>query len=387
MTRTTTPIDPVAFEKMRRIAPNLAAARREGDAADWRARALPEEIAFKLTNRCDLRCAHCYQWSADGYHRHLAAEDRRGDLDLAHVARMLEATRPVRSNVFLWGGEPLIYRDWDGLVDLLVADPRWTSVCTNGTLIERRLASLARLGRHLEVSVSLDGFAAEHDALRGTGSFERSWRGVQLLLDEERAGRFKGQATVNCVISDALVPRLFEFVAFLDGAGIDTVYVSLPWYLAPAGAARMDDYFTRHFGWTLPPEPPSWHSYTFRLNPAGIDALAAQTARIDAAPWRIKVRFNPRIEGEDLRPFVQGSDRPAQGKTRCQSTRARMDVFPNGDVVSCKFFPEFRVGNLHEADFAAIWQGERFDQVRSTVAECGLMPACAKCNLLYTRGT
>jgi len=64
-----------------------------------------------------------------------------------------------------------------------------------------------------------------------------------------------------------------------------------------------------------------------------------------------------------------------------------MDVFPNGDVVSCKFFPEFRVGNLHEADFEAIWQGARFDQVRATVSGCGLMPACAKCNLLYTRGT
>jgi radical SAM protein with 4Fe4S-binding SPASM domain len=388
MTSTGTPIDPAAFEKLRRIAPNLLAARREGDdAADWHARPLPEEIAFKLTNRCDLRCAHCYQWSDDGYHHHLAPDERRGDLDLALVARTLEATRPVRSNVFLWGGEPLVYRDWDGLVELLVNDPRWTSVCTNGTLIERRLLSLCRLGRHLEVSVSLDGFEAEHDALRGAGAFARTWRGLRLLLDQQRVQAFAGQATVNCVISDPMVPRLHEFVAFLDGEGIDTVYVSLPWYLAAAGAARMDDYFARYYGWAPGPDSPSWHSYTFRLNPAGIDALAAEIARIDAADWRIKVRFNPRIDGDDLRPFILGSDKPAQHKTRCQSIRTRMDVFPNGDVVSCKFFPEFRVGNLHEADLAAIWQGQRFNQVRATVFGCGLMPACAKCNLLYTRGT
>ena len=70
------PIDPTAFAKLRRIAPTQLAARR--DAADWRARPLPEEIAFKLTNRCDLRCTHCYQWNDDGYHRRPATVDQTG---------------------------------------------------------------------------------------------------------------------------------------------------------------------------------------------------------------------------------------------------------------------------------------------------------------------
>jgi radical SAM protein with 4Fe4S-binding SPASM domain len=380
------PIDPAAFERLRRIAPNLLSGRRDSDDADWRARPLPEEIAFKLTNRCDLRCTHCYQWSADGYHHHLAPAERRGDLDLALVTRVLEVTRPVRSNVYLWGGEPLVYRDWDGLVDLLANDPRWTSVCTNGTLIERRLASLLRLGQYLEVSLSLDGFEAEHDALRGAGTFSRSWHGLRLLLDQKREHAFAGQVTVNFVISDPMVTRIFEFVSFLADAGVDTIYVSFPWYLAAAGAERMDSYFAEHYGWKLGPHSPSWHSYTFRLDPKNIDALEEQIALVDAANWRAKVRYNPRLESDDLRPFLLGSDKPAQQKTRCQSTRTRMDVFPNGDVVSCKFFPEFRVGNLHEADFEAIWQGPRFNQVRATVFRCGLMPACAKCNLLYTRG-
>ena len=58
-------LDEVAFEKLRRIAPHYLDARQ---ATDWRARPLPEEIAFKLTNRCDLRCAHCYQWGEQGHH-------------------------------------------------------------------------------------------------------------------------------------------------------------------------------------------------------------------------------------------------------------------------------------------------------------------------------
>jgi hypothetical protein len=55
-------------------------------------------------------------------------------------------------------------------------------------------------------------------------------------------------------------------------------------------------------------------------------------------------------------------------------------------VVSCKFFPELTVGHLRDTEVEAAWRGEPFDRVRETVARCGLMPVCAKCNLLYTRG-
>jgi MoaA/NifB/PqqE/SkfB family radical SAM enzyme len=84
-----------------------------------------------------------------------------------------------------WGGEPLLYRDWDGLVELLAEDPRWTAVCTNGTLIERRLDSLMKISRHLEVSVSLDGFETEHDSIRGKGSFQRPCKAFAAGRKEE----------------------------------------------------------------------------------------------------------------------------------------------------------------------------------------------------------
>lgn len=378
------PVDERSFERMRRILPNLLAGRRTED-GETPTRRIPEEVAFKLTNRCDLRCTHCYQWSDEGYHHHLSAADKRGDMPLSLIAGVLEATREIRANVYLWGGEPLVYRDWDGLVDLLDADPRWTSICTNGSLIEKRLPSLNRISRQLEVSISIDGFEAEHDNVRGKGSFARTLAGLRALRAAQVAGDFHGQLTVNFVITDPMAERIHDFVAFLDGEGIDTLYVSYPWYIAPAAARRMDRYFDEHYGWERGAAP-SWHSYSYKLDPELLPSIVDGIARVDASQFRLQVRYNPRLDGDDLAPFVAGSDKPAQGKTRCQSTRTRMDVFANGDVVSCKFFPEFRVGNLHQSTFAEIWRGERFDRVRDTVARCGLMPICAKCNLLYTRG-
>lgn len=377
-------LDRASFEKVRRIAPNLLESRRDSGIDAWKARPLPEEVAFKLTNRCDLRCAHCYQWNEKGYHHGL----KGGDLALEVIAKVLVATRPVTSNVYLWGGEPLFYREWDGLIDLLEREKRWTSICTNGTMLERRLDSLLRISARLELVIALDGFAAEHDALRGRGTFGAVTAGLRALVAAKQAGRYRGEITVNCVFQDAMIGRLHEFVAFLQAQGVETVYLSFPWYLSDEASARMDAHVAGHFPWIAlaPGRRPSWHSYKFRLDPARRDALRADLARVDAANWCMKVRYNPELAEGEIAEFLAGSDRPAQNKTRCTVHRARMDVFPDGEVVSCKFFPEFVVGNLKDAEVVEIWKGERFDRVRETVARCGLMPVCAKCNLLYTRG-
>lgn len=372
-------MDESTFAKLRRIAPRLRACGSDAPPD------LPSEVAFKLTNRCDLRCSHCYQWSEAGYHRQLPA-GAGADLDLGIVEKVLAVTRPRGSNLYLWGGEPLVYRHWDGLIDLLAADPRWTALCTNGNLIEQRLEGLLRLGRHLEVSISLDGFAAEHDAVRGRGAFDRALRGLRRLVGEQRAGAFQGEITVNFLLTDPMVPRVAEFVSFLEGEGVGTVYVSFPWFLSKAANARMDEYFRRHFGWEPVFAPPSWHSYSYGLSPASVESLAAGIASLNRREGPIKLRYNPELSPEELPDFVGGSDRPAQGRTRCQAIAARMDVFPDGQVVSCKFFPEFRMGNLAESEVEAIWQGPRYTRLRETLARHGLMPACAKCNLLYTRG-
>ncbi|MBL0142931.1 MAG: radical SAM protein [Betaproteobacteria bacterium] len=378
-------LDPITFERMRRILPNLLERGRSREASGSQARPLPEEVAFKLTNRCDLRCAHCYQWNEDGYHHQLSPAGKRDDLKLSVIARVLEATRALGSNVYLWGGEPLVYREWDGLVDLLAGDPRWTSVCTNGTLIERRLPSLLKIASHLEVSISIDGFESEHDGVRGKGAFAKAMSGLRLLVAQKKAGVFPGQITVNFVITDAMVTRLFEFVRFLEQEGAQTVYVSFPWFISDETSAKMDRFFAEHFAWEACGKP-SWHSYKYRLMPDRLDELSAELARIDAADWRLQVRYNPRLDPGEMPAFIAGSDKPAQNKTSCGSILTRMDIFPNGDVVSCKFFPEFRVGNLDESTVAEVWEGARFSQLRETVSRCGLMPVCAKCNLLYTRG-
>src|SRR5262245_29465380 len=112
---------------------------------------LPEILGIKLTNRCNLRCAHCYQWNEAGYHRDMCRSEQNLDLDIGLFERLLVETRPVKSRLYLWGGEPLIHRDIERILELLEQDPRETTICTNAHFIEKHLDALCRISENLEL--------------------------------------------------------------------------------------------------------------------------------------------------------------------------------------------------------------------------------------------
>lgn len=383
-------LDRTTFAKMKRIMPTYLAARRSGP-EQLGVRPLPEELGFKLTNQCNLRCRHCYQWSDDGHHHDLDRGEQLRHLPLRVVADVLHATRHLKSNVYLWGGEPLMYRHWDELVGLLAHDPRWTTICTNGFFIEQRLESLLGISSRLEMDVAVDGLEEEHDSLRGRGAFARTLRGIEGLIESRRRGRYGGEVSVNCVITDATVRRVTEIVEFWEKVGVDTIYLGQLWYLSDHASSSMDHYVERNRPWgRAEPVPhaerPSWHAYSYRMSPDLVEPLLAQLDRVNRGSWKIKVRYNPALEARDLEEFLSGSEHPGGDRSRCLAILSRMDVLPNGDVVSCKFFPESAVGNLLEDDTDSIWHGPRLAKVRETIDRCGLMPVCAKCSLLYSRG-
>src|SRR6516164_6876147 len=111
-------------------------ARRQREAGQLN---LPETVGIKLTNRCNLRCSHCYQWNESGYHRDMSRREQNSDLDIALFECLLEETRPVKSRLYLWGGEPLVHREIGRILQLLEADPRETTICTNAYFVGKHI--------------------------------------------------------------------------------------------------------------------------------------------------------------------------------------------------------------------------------------------------------
>jgi MoaA/NifB/PqqE/SkfB family radical SAM enzyme len=112
-----------------------------------------------LTNRCNLRCAHCR-----------VSERGTQDLDFAEARAAIDAFgREGGRCLYLEGGEPFLWRDGPRTLEDVVVHARGAGfltvvVYTNGTCPIRTTANT--------VFVSVDGLRVTHDALRGR-SFDR----------------------------------------------------------------------------------------------------------------------------------------------------------------------------------------------------------------------
>jgi radical SAM protein with 4Fe4S-binding SPASM domain len=350
---------------------------------------LPREISLQLTYKCNLRCVHCFQWSEDGFFQDFSHATAQTEISPDLVAGLLAFTDPVKAKVFLWGGEPLMHSRFGELAELLAAHERTVNMCTNGLLLERNAEHLLRIGDKLNLLVSLDGLGADHDALRGRGTFERTVRNLEFMLDLQRSGRFGGEISLSCMVSDATAPHMYAFMEWAEERGVNTVYFQFPWYISPDAAQAMDTLYAEHFGWLHPPEPGAkgtWHSYNYRLSAENTTLVQSSMRALADRVWNSRIRYQPQVGVEEAPAFLLGDPAPAQGRRQCLAISNRMEVHADGKVSSCKFFPEFVIGDLHDATPETVWQSEDFRRVRESLHSTNLMPVCSKCILLYLNG-
>lgn len=349
---------------------------------------LPGEIGLQVTNRCNLRCTHCFQWGETGQYHGLSKLARNRELDIAVVESILAETRAIGSRLYVWGGEPLVYSHYADLMKLLAADPRWTVVCSNGIGVERHLDAMRPASHMLTMLVSLDGLEKHNDMMRTRGAFTKTVAGIEALVQAKRDGSFLGEISVATVISDELVDELYDFAKFVQGLGINTLHINYPWHISEQSAKRMDAYYDANFGW-LEAEglfdtslARSWHSYDYKLSRDRAGAIRDQLARIYAESWSMRVKFQPALAETELADFLDGSENAPGGRSECISIATRLSVLPTGKVTTCKLFPEFTIGDLHQQSVAEIWASERAVKVRAILGR-ELTPVCSRCVQLY----
>ena len=139
------------------------------------ARAYDFLIQWHLTERCNLRCRHCYQ--EGGPVQELTREQVFAVID--EIDQMLQDWRENYAIEFqpsfnVTGGEPFLRPDLFAILERMAGIGFEIYVLSNGTLITaeraRRLADLEVNG----VQVSLEGPEEIHEAIRGPGSFTAS---------------------------------------------------------------------------------------------------------------------------------------------------------------------------------------------------------------------
>ncbi len=119
------------------------------------------KIMLQITERCNLRCAHCFVNSGNnGDEMPLEAIQKK------IIPKFLES-RVIK--VTLTGGEPLVHKNVEDVILSFLSRGIGVSVCTNGILIDRSFVDRISRFDNIHFNVSLDGFRKEsHGYFRGS---------------------------------------------------------------------------------------------------------------------------------------------------------------------------------------------------------------------------
>ncbi len=136
---------------------------------------------WHITDRCNLRCTHCYQEDYSG-------SNELGLDGLKRIADEIIKTLSKwnkKGDIAITGGEPLLREEMFPLINYLESSDDIASIdiLSNGTLIDESIVEQIRdLKKVRCVQISLDGaFTESNDAIRGKGTFDKVVAGVRLL--------------------------------------------------------------------------------------------------------------------------------------------------------------------------------------------------------------
>lgn len=172
----------------------------------------PLVLMLEPLHACNLRCTGCgrIREYADTLGQTLSLDECLQSVD--------ECGAPV---VSVCGGEPLLYRPIEELVAELVRRRRHVYLCTNGLLLEKKLAGF-RPSSRLFVNVHLDGMEATHDrAVQQEGVFAQTIRGL-------RAAKQAGfqVCTNTTVYRQTDLDEIAVLFAYLTELGVDGFMLS-----------------------------------------------------------------------------------------------------------------------------------------------------------------
>lgn len=308
---------------------------------------------FQLTRRCNLVCRFC------GQRKGMLASSGSDDLCTADWLRCAVELKCAakdsghRPEIMLWGGEPLLYPEFDLLTETLAGQGFSLGIVTNGTLLEQHADVICEcLDR---IFVSIDGGRADHDAMRGAGVYDRATAGLSAIRKR------RGKLIFLCTVSDLNVDRMAELPDSLMELNPDEIVLQPLMYLSKQ---EIDDYrnFSKAVFQCDYPELTAWQreedrDYRKRLA-EGVKKLAGRE-------FSVPVRFTPHgYSGEQV--------------CRCQLPLHHVHIRHDGAVGFCTDYFGFSAGNVREASLTEIFRGNRANLFRQAQA-AGRLSICRHC--------
>ena len=279
------------------------------------------QLFWECTLRCNLNCRHC------GSDCKKTAGTK--DMPLEDFLRVLDSvakkTDPHRVMIVVTGGEPLMRKDLEECGREIYGRGFPWGMVTNGLFMTReRLDALMASGLH-SATVSLDGFATDHNWMRGNPhSFDRAVDAIRMMVETPDLVF----DVVTCVNKHSLL-RLEEMKEFLIKLGVKRWRV---FTIVPMGRASHDE--------------------ELQLSNAEFRQVM-EFIRKTKKEGRIRLDYGcegflGNYEGEVRNHFFA-----------CQAGITVGSVLIDGSISSCSSIrSDYHQGNIYEDDFMEVWENK-----------------------------
>jgi len=297
-------------------------------------------VSIYLTERCNLRCAHCFMGSRLEAPKEFSDQ---GIWDALQYFRVLGATR-----LTLTGGEPTLYGKLPEVIRKAASLGYRVTVNSNGSFSPDWLHQVDP-GWLEYLSISVDGACAKtHDRVRGSGSF------ADCTANIERAVSQGFRVRIISTLSDMNLGEGLDIIRLADELCIDLVNFHI---FVPQGQGRV------HTDWQV--APADWVEFCCELE---------ETSH----RFRASIRYPPAYATVDTLPhFIQ------RGYQGCLGRQMNMcSLFPNGEVYICAImfdaknnFASYR-GNCLAIEHGNRSELEMFTEIPQKCLDCSLLSAC-----------
>jgi Fe-coproporphyrin III synthase len=282
------------------------------------------DLSIITTYRCNSRCSMCNIW------KHPTHPDY--EIDLNTLAKLPTGF----DHINITGGEPTLRKDLLEICDVLHPKAATLEISTNG-LRGHVLEKIIRKYPDIKIRISVEGFDATNDEIRGErDGFAKKVEAMKLLV--AAGGTDLGFATT---FQDENIDQVVSLYQFAEGMKVEFA------------TSALHNAFQFH---------KNDNSIYDRLRVAKrVEALVTDMLKSSSVKTWFRAYMNlgliAKILGQDrLHPCTQGTD--------------NVFIDPWADVYACNVRNDLLMGNLRLQSWQEVYEGEKAQQVRMSVASC-----------------
>lgn len=330
-----------------------------------------ESVAFKITYACNLNCYMCNQRNET----HKDKKHHNANLDIKAAKNVIDQVEKYKPQIYIWGGEPLIYPDLDELLEYTNEKKLTTCITTNGTLLHKHVESIV-MNKVAEIAVSLDGPKEVHESIRSCkGIFDDIIRGLEMLKEYKKSHHaVLPIVDLHIVITALNHSMLYDFVKWINEQKLcRRIRLQYPMFYTQDMCNQFGKHVEDVFGVK---DGKSWTYFSGEYSQLDIEVLKENLRKI-------KRDFNNIIiYPNEVDTEIWFTKPEYSFRDKCKSAYNRINIEPNGDVVTCTDYPETKYGNIFEDRLENLFNNQLINQHRKKLCN-NPKGICSRCSYLY----